>query len=309
MKPQNWLEKRFCQFCPFSLMLLWTCWKAVHTVQQKQADLLFTHDPRISFWCALFAKMIGIKVEHIAYSFNFPSLPQGFKYRWMKTVYKSITQFVVYSNIEKQLYHEYFDIPLERFDVCLWSVKKPHIQPKNPLESQDYICAIGGNARDYQTLMCAMQQLPHIQLILVARPHNLKNLLVPPNVKILVDIPNAQAMNILQYSRFMVLPLNGTAVPCGHVTLVAAMHLAKAFIVTNSTGVSDYALHYHNGIRCEPFMPDALARAISTLWNDTDKCQKLGENGIKFAKKHCSEETALKHLQKLLLKRNLVFDY
>ena len=40
-----------------------------------------------------------------------------------------------------------------------------------------------------------------------------------------VAIPYPRAMNILQHSRFMVLPLKGSAVPCGHVTLVAAMLL------------------------------------------------------------------------------------
>ncbi len=285
-----------------------TCLRAVKAVQDNHADLLFTHDPPTSVRCALLARILGIKTEHIAYSFNFPDLPRGLKRRLMTSAFQNISRFIVYSRMEKQLYHEYFGIPLERIDVVLWSVGTPEVSPQEPLESGDYICAIGGNARDYQTLMKAMEKLPDIPLVLVARPHNLKQLNIPSNVKVLVNIPKPHAMNIIKYSRFMVLPLAGWQVPCGHVTLVAAMHLGKGFIITNSSGVSDYVFHDHNAITCEAFSADALADAISSLWKNPDKSQQLGENGLKFAQEHCSEASAREHLRNLLVERKLLLD-
>ncbi len=44
--------------------------------------------------------------------------------------------------------------------------------------------------------------------------------------------------------------------PCGHVTLVSAMHLGKAFVISNSSGVKDYVQHGENAIVCEAFSPD-----------------------------------------------------
>jgi glycosyltransferase involved in cell wall biosynthesis len=304
-KPQGFIEKYIRQ--P-NLAMIRSCREAVKATQKNHADLLFTHDPRVSFWCAFFAERLGVKTEHIAYSFNFPDLPRGLKRRWMTSAFKNISRFIVYSKMEKQLYHDYFGIPLERIDVVLWSVGTPEVSPQEPLESGDYICAIGGNARDYQTLMAAMEKLPDIPLVLVARPHNLKNLNIPSNVKVLVNIPKPHAMNIIKHSRFMVLPLTGSEVPCGHVTLVAAMHLGKGFIITNSSGVSDYVFHDHNAVTCEAFSADALADAISSLWKNPDKCQQLGENGLKFAQEHCSEASAREHLRNLLVERKLLLD-
>ena len=302
-KPQGLLEKSIRQ--P-NLAMLRACRQAVQAAKQLPANLIITHDPRVSFWCAVFAKRLGIQAEHIAYSFNFPDLPRGLKRRLMTSAFKNISHFIVYSKLEKQLYHDYFGIPLEQIDVCLWSVGTPKFSPEEPLETGDYICAIGGNARDYPTLMAAMEKLPNVKLVLVVRPHNLKSLNIPSNVKVLVNIPKENAMNILKYSRFMVLPLRGSEVPCGHVTLVAAMHLGNGFIITNSRGVSDYAVNDYNAVTCEAFAPDALAEAICTLWNDPNRCQQLGENGRHFAQKHCSEESARQQLQHLLSEKKVL---
>ncbi|MFB2917417.1 glycosyltransferase family 4 protein [Aerosakkonema funiforme] len=277
-----------------------TCLEAVRCVKQQQADLLFTHNPRLSLWCVLFATLLGVQTNHIAYSFNFHNLPHGLRYHLYKWACTKISKFVVYSQWEKEFYSEYFDIPPERIEMRFWSMAVPQIEPEEPLETGDYICAIGGNARDYETLMAAMAKLPDIKMVIVVRPHNLKNLSVPPNVKALVNIAESQAMNILKYSRFMVLPLKGSEVPCGHITLVAAMHLGKAFIITNSIGVSDYVLPDRNAITCEAFSPDALAKAIRNLWNDPAKCQQLGENGRQFAQKYCASDLGRQHLQRLL---------
>lgn len=299
-QPRGLLEKYIQQ--P-DLAMIRSCRQAAHCALNSHADLLITHDPRVSFWCAFFATRLGVQAEHIAYSFNFPELPRGVKRRLMTRAFASISQFIVYSTLEKQLYSDYFGIPSERIEVSLWSAGVPEVQPEEPLEAGDYICAIGGNARDYQTLMAAMEKLPDIRLVLVVRPNNLKNLNIPPGVKVLVNLSRGQAMNILKYSRFMVLPLKGSEVPCGHVTLVLAMHLGKAFIITNSRGVSDYVFHNHNAITCEPFAPEALAEAIQNLWNDPNKCKQLGENGRQFAEEHCSEESARANLQHWLLRK------
>ena len=289
-----------------NLTMIRTCREAVLTVKEQGAKILFTHDPAVSFWCALFVKQLGVEVEHIAYSFNYPKLPRGVKRSLMTAAFADISRFVVYSTMEKQLYHEYFGIPLERIDVCLWSVGQPEVQPDTPLETGDYICAIGGNARDYHSLMVAMEQLPDIPLVLVARPENLKNLDIPTNVKVRVNIPKPHAYNIIKHSRFMVLPLSGSEVPCGHVTLVAAMHLGTAFAITNSDGVRDYAIEGHNALTCEAFSPDSLVQTIRNLWNNPEMCRELGQNGLKFAQENCSETSALRHLRNMLVQRGSI---
>jgi glycosyltransferase involved in cell wall biosynthesis len=294
------------------LALMRTCRSAIQAVRQRGADLLVTHDPRATWWCAFFAARAGVTVRHLAHSFNFATLPRGLKRRMMTRAFASVDRFVVYSHAERELYADYFDLPRSRFDVKLWGVGKPEFARPTEAEPEEehYLCAIGGNRRDYASLMAAMAQLPQIPMVVVARPHNLRGLTVPPNVTVRCDIPFPLAMRILQRSRFMVLPLDSSTVPCGHVTLVAAMHLGKAFIVTRSAGIADYlsdpSTHRPNGITCDAGSPQSLTDAIRALWQDPERIKELGGNGRAFAQAYCTEETMVKHFRAQLADWNLL---
>ena len=161
--------------------------------------------------------------------------------------------------------------------IC-WGVKPPEIDsPEAPLEPGEYVCAIGGNARDYGTLLQAARLMPHIRFVCVVRPNSLQGLDVPPNVTVHTNLPSGQAMNILVHSRFMVLPLLHSKVPCGHVTIVAAMHLGKAFVITDSEGVRDYVQDGHNAMTIPARSASALAEATERLWRSPALCKSLGE--------------------------------
>ncbi len=296
-QPKNSLEKRIRR--P-NLAMIRAALETVQTAKQQKSNLLITHDPRVTFWCGLFSRLMGVSIKQLALSFNFPELPRGIKRQLMSWAFQPVSYFGVYSSFEKKLYSQHFELPLEHFEASLWSVAQPMVEPQEPLQTGDYICAIGGNSRDYPTLIRAMKQLPEIPLVLVVRPHNLANLELPSNVKTFTNIPFSHAMNLLKHSRFTVIPLKNTEVPCGHVTLVAAMHLGKTFIITNSQGVSDYVRPGQNAITCKALDPDEMAAAILELWNNPAKCETLSKQALQFAQDYCSETAAIQRLQQLL---------
>ena len=87
----------------------------------------------------------------------------------------------------------------------------------------------------------------------------------------------------------MALPLRGAEVPCGHVTLVSAMYLSKAIVVTDSAGVSDYVTEGITGLLCAPGDAAAMAKAVQTLWIDRARADRFGEQGREFAESTCSD--------------------
>jgi glycosyltransferase involved in cell wall biosynthesis len=109
-------------------------------------------------------------------------------------------------------------------------------------------------------------------------------------------------MNVLLHSRFMVLPLIAGDVPCGHVTLVAAMHLGKAIVTTDSTGIRDYVRDGENAILVNVGSASRLLDAIQRLWQDRELCRYLGENGRSFAAAECTEGRIAEHLRSYLSK-------
>jgi glycosyltransferase involved in cell wall biosynthesis len=270
--------------------MLRSCLQAVVRASKGHARLLITQDPRATFLCALFCRILRVRIDHYVFSFNFPELPIGLKRRLMRYAFKQVKQFSVHSSMEHNLYSRYFDIPQDRIRLRLWSIGVPEVSPEYPLQEGRYVSSIGGNGRDYRTLLEAALRLPDIFFVLVVRPESLFGLEVPANVKVIVNAPFKEAMNIMQYSAFTVLPLSGSTVPCGHVTLVCAMHLAKTFVATDSEGIYDYVHSGENGVLCEPLSPDSLAEAIAKVWADPAEIARLSENSHRFGSENCTEE-------------------
>lgn len=239
--------------------------------------------------------------RHLAFSFNYTELPAGAPRRLMARAFRSIERFVVFSKLERGIYADHFDLPLERFDMLHWGAQPPCIAPDAPpLERGDYLCAIGSQGRDYKTLLLAMGRLPRLRLVIVAAPENLVDLEIPANVSVRTNLPFMQAMNILAHSQFMVLPLRGARVPCGHVTMVSAMHSGKAVIATDSSGLDDYIVPGITALTCPAQNAAAMSAAIMAMHDDPAMSLRLGLAGQRFARKHCTEESIIEYMRRFL---------
>jgi glycosyltransferase involved in cell wall biosynthesis len=182
-----------------------------------------------------------------------------------------------------------------------WGVQEPPADSGAvPLVSGDYICAVGSQARDYASLIEAVRGLPEIRLALVAYPENLRGISIPDNVTVFLNIPLHDVFNIVRHSRFMVLPLLHSEVPCGHVTIVTAMYLGKAVLATESAGITDYVHFGQTGLMSPSGDPSALAAKIRLLWNDSPLGEQLGAAGRQCALAHFTEQTTVDYLRKIL---------
>jgi glycosyltransferase involved in cell wall biosynthesis len=293
--PRNLVERRigFLNFARLRGSLA-----AVRLAREKNARAIVSHGPTLAAWCALFARLLRQKMPIVAYAFNFAELPSVVKRPVLGWMLSNVSRLVVFSQLERTLYAKVFGLPENQFDVIRWGANPPDVDSSQaPLEPGDYVCAIGGNARDYGTLIEAARLTPHIRFVCVVRPDSLRGLDIPTNVKVHTDLLFGEAMNILKHSRFMVLPLLHSEVPCGHVTMVAAMHLGKAFIITDSEGVRDYVRDGYNAMTVSPHSAAALVEATERLWNAPALCKRLGENGRCFARRECTEERVVRHFR------------
>jgi glycosyltransferase involved in cell wall biosynthesis len=272
LKVPNWLPKKQ------SVARFIQAYRAIQ-LAKKSPSLLVTHGPRPAYYGARMAQILNPALPHLMYSFNFTNLPTGFQHKAMAKAYEQINRFVVYSSLEKKVYADYFGIDPERIDMIHWSVHPPQTSTNEPpLVTGEYICALGSQGRDYHTLFEAMRQLKHIKLIVVATKECIKDLSVPDNVKVYTQIPLSQAHNILTHSKFMVVPLRDSQVPCGHVTIVSGMFFKKAMIVTNSEGVHDYIQDHQTGLFYKPKEVIDLIGKIDSLWSNTVETNGLAKS-------------------------------
>jgi len=268
---------------------------------KKHKSLVVSHGPRPTLYSVSLAKVLGASFPHLSYSFNFTNLPTGIQHKLMVNAFQQPTKFVVYSSMEKKLYSEYFDIDESRIDMLHWSVHEPNIDiSAPPIESGEYICAVGSQGRDYEVLFSAMRKLKNIKLVLVATAESIQHLAVPDNVKVHTNIPLAHAHNIILHSKFMVLPLRDSQVPCGHVTIVSGMFFRKAMLVTNSEGVHDYIQDNITGQFFNPHDAQGLSAKIEALWNNQKEIEQLANSAYEFAKSNCTEKTVINYFQNFL---------
>jgi len=261
--PANALERAIRRPNLARLRACWlTAWRA------RRGDVIITHLPWTTWWVGRFSHLIGSRARHLAFSFNFTEIPSGARLRGMRRAFRQVERFVVYSRAEREAYTQAFGISAERIDVLPWAMQTPDTGSDAPWVEGPYICAIGGEGRDYASLLAAAKRLPDIPLVLAVRPHNLEGLDVPTHVRVFVNVPNTQFWNIVRHSAFAVVPLLRPDTACGHITLVGAMKLGKAVVSTYSRGTEDYISHDRTALMSDAGDVDALAGNIRRLWSD-----------------------------------------
>jgi glycosyltransferase involved in cell wall biosynthesis len=287
----------------FNVARMIASWRAVWLARRVNASVIVTHGPTLAMWCCIFAFLLRLKgMQIFAHSFNFTALPGRMKSLIFSLALRRAERFAVFSRMERDLYARAFKLDPDKFDFVHWGVRPPQIKGE-PIVAGNYVSSIGGNARDYRTLMEAARLMRDTNFVVIARPQNLEDLDVPENVAIRTNLPWDDAMNILGHSRLLVLPLVGSEVPCGHVTIVAAMHLGKPVVITDSTGVADYIEDGVTGLTVKMGSPSELKIAVDKLMKNETLLNSLADNGRHFAVAYCSERAIARHFSTWLESR------
>lgn len=234
--PQNALERRVQR--P-NLARYRAAWQAVRHARQN--SILVSHLPTMTAATNLLRQRICPDTPHIAFAFNFTALPTGRRLSYFRHALQDIDAFVVFSEVEQRIYADTFGIPSDRIQMLHWAMDAPVPGPKNPVPfTRPYLCAVGGEGRDYALLAETLRYLPDIRMAIVARPHNVAGLAFPDNVRVFTNLPAPQTWRLAQDSSGMVIPLKSAQTNCGHVTIVGAQLLNIPLVVTRSAGVADY---------------------------------------------------------------------
>lgn len=238
---------------------------AAEAVLAASGNPIISHLPRMTAAVSSLQTLMRRTSPHLAFSFNFTELPQGLSRRYLAAAFKSVDEFFVFSAFEKQLYAEFFALPADRFTRLIWTQDVPMISDEpSPFALDSYVTAVGGEGRDYTTLVRAAEILPDIQFVIVARPYNqLRHL--PSNVRFMTNVPLSTTWRIAAESSCLIVPLIDRSTCCGHITLVSAELLGIPVVSTYSEATREYT---EDVALCEPGDAEALARLIRVQHDD-----------------------------------------
>lgn len=213
----------------------------------------------------------GRTPAHLAFSFNFTKLPGDPKRKSLAKAFSRVARFAVYSAYERGLYARYFDIDPARIEPVVWTQDTPELAADFPRIEGPYLCAIGGEGRDFPTLLKAFAGLPNgIGAVLIARPHSLVGLTVPSNVRVFANLPPPQTWAMANGSLGVLVPLLSRETCCGQVTLVSAKLLGLPMVTSVSEATGEYVDGRAAILQTEPGDVGALLGAIERLADDRD---------------------------------------
>jgi hypothetical protein len=232
---------------------------ALEAVFASRGMPIISHLPRMTAAVSTFQSLVGRSAPHLAFSFNFTELPSGVGRSYLTQAYRRIDEFFVFSAYERKLYSEYFSLPEERFTRLIWTQAPPVVAKEpSPFARNSYVSAIGGEGRDYATLIAAAERLPDIDFVIIARPYNRLPRL-PANVRLMTNVPLEGTWRIAMESSCLIVPLKTTTTCCGHITLVAGELLGIPVISTFSEATREYT---EDLATCEPGDAVALSQLI-----------------------------------------------
>lgn len=268
--------------------------------RKQPYDLIITHGPWMTAWLERIGGGAKRDAKHLAFSFNFTDLPVGFRKNVMKHAFDDADAFAVFTKAEQGLYADYFNIDRGKFLRAPWGVAPPLSSAQPRTIDGDYFAALGGEARDYAVLCEAARALPETRFVAVARPHNFDALNPPENLEVRFNLPFEEAWGIIQHARAAIVPLRSRETPCGLVTLVGAMHLGKAQIVTDAAGAADYLKNDDTGLLVPAGDATAMADAVKRLEDDPALAARLGDAAKDYAAAYCSEAQTVSFFQGVL---------
>jgi glycosyltransferase involved in cell wall biosynthesis len=262
-------------------------WIAAARSPRKPVGFI-TAFPQMTACVGLIKRLTGSRAPIVAWFFNLGRKYDGRKGQLAAFALGRVDAFVVHSRREIKTYASMLGLPEDRFIFIPFTEEL--VEPEFAEDQDDpFVLAMGTANRDYRALLEAVTA-SGVRTIIIAGPHALDGLTVPPNVTIRSGLTLAECHILCQKARVNVVPLDTDDTASGQVTLRYGMMFGKAVVATISIGTEDYIEHGVTGLLVPPHDPAALAVAIDELWNDADKRQAIGTAARAWLLEHAGFE-------------------
>ena len=149
----------------------------------------------------------------------------------------------------------------------LWTQDAPQLarDEENEASADPFLCAIGGEGRDFPMLLDVCRQVSPLRVVIIARPHSLQGLRVPDNVEVLINRPLTEVWSLARRSSGVLVPLLRDDTCCGHVTLVGAKLLGIPLLTTHSAATREYVDNRPSVLQSSPGSARDFAQLAARL--------------------------------------------
>lgn len=251
-------------------------------IRRREYDVLFSNGENVSIPLASLLKTRRKRPGHVLIGHHLSSKK---KKSFMRALHPQMDAIFVYAATQRTYGIETLGIPAEKLHLIPFHADTRFYHPTKEVAAENCISSAGLEWRDYPTLIEAVRGLDVEVRLAAASPwskhqNETANRELPPNVTARRYEYN-ELRDLYASSRFVVVPLYDNDFQAGVTTLLEAMAMGKAVIVTLTQGQRDVIRHGFNGIYVPPGDPRAMRAAIANLLSCPEQAAELGANARK----------------------------
>ncbi|HEX2034104.1 MAG TPA: glycosyltransferase family 4 protein [Chloroflexota bacterium] len=216
---------------------------------RRDFDAILTDGEHIGLPLALLLKLAGAEQVHVTIGHRIAAPKKQPFFRWLK-LYTHCARIAIHARLQYELAVRRAGIPADRLAFVPYQVdtefwRPAAAQPGSEQESGEapLICSVGLEYRDYPTLFRAVHGL-NVKVVVAAASHwsrrsNTANQApLPPNVTVGAFDYHA-LRELYARSALVVVPLEDVDFQAGITTILEAMAMGKAVVVTHTAGQTD----------------------------------------------------------------------
>lgn len=176
-------------------------------------------------------------------------------------------------------------IPRTHLVFIPFGVDAQFFKPTETSHEEDIIVSVGRDAgRDYTTLFKAAECANHAFVAVASQRNIPPNIQIPPNVSIRYNRSSIEVRDLYARARLIVIASKDASVPdgsdcSGQTVILDALAAGKAVIATHRSWIADYFIPDQDLVVVPPNDPQAIARAIDSLWHDAERRKHLAASG------------------------------
>jgi glycosyltransferase involved in cell wall biosynthesis len=274
------------------LTLAWACFK-----RRAHYRVILTDGEQVGIPLATMLKFLGRRNARHVMIVHILSVGKKIIFFDRLRIHSHIDRFLVYSTWQKHFIESRWGVPPQRVTWMPFQVDahffRPAAIPGLPAPDGATICSVGLEFRDYPTLMEAVRPLPAVQVVIAAgspwskRADTTAGAAIPANVSVR-RFTQYELRELYARCRFVVVPLYNVEFQAGVTTILEAMAMAKAVIVTRTPGQTDVVKEGETGLYVPQGDVAALQEAIQRLLDNPAEAERMGRAGRKVIEESMS---------------------
>lgn len=267
-----------------------------------QYSVVLSTSEKIALPLAVLFSAVRRQTAHVVIAHKLSSGRKTFVWR-MGQLQHTFAQIICVCQAQADYAVQQLGVPRSNVNFVYDKVDQRFFQPRNG-DTEGYILAVGQEQRDYQTLLRAIAGTGIKLVVVASSPWSTDQTYVDEmeDVTVISHISYRELRSLYARARFVVVPLRNVDYAAGVNTLLEAMSMAKAVIVSRTRGIIDYVVQNETGIYVSPGAPDELRAAILSLWETPRECNRLGINARQMVEEHMNLDIYVDQVTRILHK-------